>query len=59
MMVAIDSSKQESVDADPKPIQQINFIGNLNEERNATMLFIIEETNKPKLDFSQETIRVL
>ena len=45
-MVAIDSSKQKSVDADPKPIQQINFIGNLNEDGNATMLFIIEETNK-------------
>ena len=29
-MVAIDLSKQQTLDADPKVIQQANFTGNLN-----------------------------
>ena len=40
-MIAIDLSKQQSLDADPKAIQQINFTGNL--EINALIFFIIEE----------------
>ena len=28
-MIAIDLSKQQALDADPKPIKQINFTGNL------------------------------
>ena len=28
-MIAIDLSKQQALDADPKAIQQINFAGNL------------------------------
>ena len=31
-MIAIDSSKQQVLDADPKAIQQINFTGNLEVE---------------------------
>ena len=40
-MIAIDLSKQQALDADPKAMQQINFTGNL--DRAATMFFIIEE----------------
>ena len=40
-MIAIDLSKQQGLDADPKAIQQINFTGNL--ENNAVMFFIIEK----------------
>ena len=29
-MIAIDLSKQQALDADPKAIQQINFTGNLH-----------------------------
>ena len=29
-IIAIDLSKQQALDADPKAIQQINFTGNLN-----------------------------
>ena len=29
MLFAIDLSKQQTLDADPKPIQQINYAGNL------------------------------
>ena len=32
-MTAIDSSKQQALDADPKAIQQINFTGNLNRQK--------------------------
>ena len=42
-MIAIDLSKQQAIDADPKAIQQFNFTANLDRDRNTTMLFIIEE----------------
>ena len=42
-MIAIDLSKQQGFDADPKAIQQINFTGNLDLAEGATMFFIIEE----------------
>ena len=60
-MIAIDLSKQQTVDADPKAIQQINFTGNLAREVNAntTLFFIIEEAKEPILYFLQETLEVL
>ena len=33
-MIAIDLSKQEALDADPRAIQQINFTGNLDRAEN-------------------------
>ena len=33
-MIAIDLTKQQSLDSDPKAIQQINFTGNLNRRNN-------------------------
>ena len=57
-MIAIDSSKQQELDADPKAMQQINFTGNLARKRN-TMFFIIEEAKETILDFSQGTMKVL
>ena len=58
-MIAIDLSKQEELDYDPKAIQQINFNGNLNREGNTTVFFIIEEGKETVLDFLQETMKVL
>ena len=58
-MIAIDLSKQKTLDADPKAIQQINFTANLEQEGNTTMFFIIEEAKETILDFSQGTIKVL
>ena len=58
-MIAIDLSKQQALDADPKAIQQINFIENLDRPEGATMFFIIEEAKETILDFSQGTARVL
>ena len=44
--MAIDFSKQEALNADPKAIQQINFTGNLDQIEGATIFFIIEEAKK-------------
>ena len=48
-MIAIDLSKQQALDANPKAIRQINFTGNLNRGENVynnTSFFIIEEAKK-------------
>ena len=50
-MIAIDLSKQQALNADPRPIQQINFTAILDKAGNATM-FIIEEAKETVLDFS-------
>ena len=42
-MIAIDLSKQQGLDADPKGIQQINFTANLDREGNTRFYFILEE----------------
>ena len=57
-IIAIDFSKQEALDADPKPIQQINFTENLERNNGAIMFFIIEKTKETVLDFSQGTAKV-
>ena len=41
IMIAVDLSKQQALDVDPKAIQQINFITNLNIPRR--IYFILEE----------------
>ena len=58
-MIAIDLSKQQALDADPRAIQQINFTENLDRAGNTTMLFNIEEAKETALDFSQGTVKVL
>ena len=45
-MIAIDLSRQQELDADPKAIQQINFTGNIDRPGKTTMLFIIEEAKE-------------
>ena len=50
-MTAIDLSKQQALDADPRAIQQINFTANLDRDGNATMFFIIEEVKQTVLKF--------
>ena len=58
-MIAIDLSKQQSLDADPRAIQQINFAANLDRVGNTTMFFIIKETKETVFEFSQGTVKVL
>ena len=57
-MIAIDLSKQQVLDTDPRAIQQINFTSNLDRAGNTTF-FIIEEAKETVLDFSQGTVKVL
>ena len=52
-MIAIDLRKQQALDADPKAMQQINFIENLDRPEDATMFFVNEEAKESILDFSQ------
>ena len=58
-MIAIDLSKQQILDADPKAIQQINFTGNLDRAENTRVYLILEEAKETVLDFSQGTVKVL
>ena len=44
-MIAIDSSKQQALNADSRAIRQINFTANLDRVGNTTTFFIIEEVN--------------
>ena len=54
-MIAIDLSKQQALDADPRAIQQINFTANLDRAGNTTILFIIEEAKETNFEFSQRS----
>ena len=58
-LIAIDSSKQQKLDANPKAIQQISFTGNLTRAEGVRMYFIIEEAKETVLDFSKGTVKVL
>ena len=50
-LIAVDLSKQQKLDANPRSKQQINFTGNIG---NVTsMFFIIEEVKETILDFSK------
>ena len=42
-LIAIDLSKQQKLDADPKAMVQINSTGNLDQAGSTQMFFIIEE----------------
>ena len=57
-MIAIDSSKQQALDADTKVVQQTNFTTSLEPDRDTAMFFIIEEAIKTILDFPQGTVEV-
>ena len=58
-MIAIDLSKQQALDTDPRAIQQINFTANLDRAGNTRVYFILEEAKGTILDFSQGTVKVL
>ena len=51
--------KQQTLDADPRAIQQINFTANLDRAGNTRIYFILEEAKETILDFSQGTVKVL
>ena len=54
-IIAIDLSKQQALDADPRAIHQINFTSNLDRTGNTTMFYTIEED----LDFHKFKLYLL
>ena len=58
-MIAIDLSKQQALDTDPRAIQQINFKANLDRDGNTRFYFIHEEVKETIFEFSQGTVKVL
>ena len=58
-MIAIDLSKQQALDADPKAIQQINFTANLDRAENTRFYFILLEAEETVFQFSQRAVKVL
>ena len=58
-MIAIDLSRHQVLDADPRVIQQINFTANLDRCGNTRFYFILEEAEETVLDFSQGTVNFL
>ena len=58
-LIATDLCKQQTLDADPKAIQLINFTRNLSRTEGTTMCFIIEEAKETVLGFLEGTVKVL
>ena len=58
-MIAVDLSKQQVLDADPRAIQQINFTAKPDRAGNTRVYFILEEAKETILYFSKGTVKVL
>ena len=58
-MIAMDLSRQQELDADPRAIQQTNFTANLDRAGNTTIFFIIEEAKETIFEYSQGTVKAL
>ena len=58
-MIAIDLSKQQALDADPRAIQQINFTANLDRAGNTRFYFNLEEAKEAVFEFLHGTVKVL
>ena len=58
-MIVVNLSKQQTLDADPKEIQQINFTAVLDRGENTRFYFILEEAKETNFGFSQGTVKFL
>ena len=58
-MIAIDLSKQQALDADPRAIQPVNYTANLDRDGNTRFYSILEELKETVFEFSQGTVKVL
>ena len=58
-MIAIDFSKQQALDVDPKAIQQFRYTANLDKVGNTRNYFVLEEAKETVFEFSQGTVKVL
>ena len=55
-LVAVDLSKQKELDADPRPIQQIEFKYIL--ETDSTIYWVLEKSKETILEFYKGTVKV-
>ena len=55
-LVAVDLSKQKELDADPRPIQQIEFKYML--ATNSTIYWVLEKSKETILEFYKGTVKV-
>ena len=58
-MIAIDLTKQQVLDSDPRATHQINFTGNFDRIRDTTIFFITEEAKETIFEFSLGTVKIL
>ena len=58
-MIAIDLSKQQALDADPKALQQIHFTANIDGVGNTRNYFILEEAKETVFEFSNGIVKAL
>ena len=58
-MIAVDLSRQQALDPDPRKIQQINFTANLDRVGRTRIYFILEESKETKLNSAQGTVKAL
>ena len=66
-LIAIDLSRQKELDSDPKTIQHIEFVGQLNNidgigadwTQNMFILMILEKIKETRLKFSQGNVVML
>ena len=58
-IIAIDLSKQQTLDADPRYIQQISFTANLDRAGNTTIVFLIEGAKETVLGFLPKNCKSL
>ena len=56
-MIAIDLSKRQALDADPKAIQQINFTANLDRDGNQDFISFLRKQKKLSLNFHKELLK--
>ena len=50
-MIAIDLSKQQTLDGNPRANQIITFTENLDRAGNTRIYFVLDESKETKLDF--------
>ena len=56
-LVAIDLSKQKELDADPRAIQQIEFIGHVDDDTG--IIAVLEQSKEKVLEFYKATAKVM
>ena len=58
-MTAVDLSKQQALDANPKAIQQTNFTANLDRAGRTRFYYILGKAKETVFEFAEGTVKVL